>query len=558
MSVVNAKALCLTIKVKSAVVYKSTSLNVLAGEEGGLEFMFDVCNPNRPIKGGPYIVSRNVHKRQRFGAEVGSRPSFPPATSLEFLRCFFTNVYPFLPVLHAGEFITKYSNDPGSVSSLLLWSVFLATASHIDADTLRAAGFKTRKQLKEYCYQHAKTTYDAQLETDKTTIIASTLLIATWYVDLEDLDGCGYWIAIAIHLCFSIGLHREPNYARLPRCPFPAAQRSLWRRLWWCAYSRDAWFSLAGGRPMRVHIDDCDLQLPTVEDITEDFKDLSPELRDAFMPPRMDGITELWIRMLHLSVKLEHTMVLHYRPRRPPLSVSQLESDYTDTLGLLTGLEQELEHQPRTLTLHMSHFKTYVNAVVIVLHRSYVIFQPKHLSPDEQQGLAKVAAQACRTAAAEITTTLNMMVAENMIETSPPSLLTPIIMAMQIHFYELARSEGLLKQHALHNMNLHFMILKHLKKTFWIADLNHNLFTECVKALDGKAGEGAQYAGYAAGLQDPSTATARSSTPRATRDDQGTAMSNVLEPSGLTESAFDEFFASFGPFDNFSCLFEDR
>jgi len=144
-----------------------------------------------------------------------------------------------------------------------------------------------------------------------------------------------------------------------------------------------------------------------------------------------------------------------------------------------------------------------------------------------------------------------------MIETSPTMLVTPIMMAMQIHFYELAKSEGLLRQHALHNLNLHFMVLTNLKKTFWTADMHHNLFTECIKALNSGKVDQKQYAGYAAGLQDPAAA-ARSSTPHPVRSDDPGAMSNVLETSGLSESAFDEFFASFGPFDNFSSLFEDR
>ena len=310
---------------------------------------------------------------------------------------------------------------------------------------------------------------------------------------------------------------------------------------------------------MRVHIDDCDLQLPTVEDVTDDFKDLSPELRDAFLPPRLGDVTKLWIRMLQLSVKLEYAMVLHYRPRRPPLSIPQLESDYADTLGLLDNLGQDIEPESRTLTLHMCHFRTYVNSVIIALYRSYILFTPDYLNPAERDNLQRIAIEACKTAASDVTTTLNKMITANMIETSPPTFVTPIMMTMQIHFYELAKSEGLLRQHALHNLNLHFMVLKHLKKTFWTADMHHNLFTECVKALNsGKTAQSKQYAGYAAGLQDPASAAARSDTPHTAREDQGTAVSNVLDTSGLSESAFEEFVASFGPFDNFSCLFEDR
>ncbi|EXJ57421.1 hypothetical protein A1O7_07769 [Cladophialophora yegresii CBS 114405] len=528
-----------------------------AGEVGGHEFLFEVCSPNRSLRGSPYIISRNIHKRPRFKPETGSRPRFPSAVCQELLRCFFNYIYPILPVVHAGDFLTKYTHDPNSVSGLLLWSIFLSAASYLDTETLSSAGFKNRKQLKEFCFQHAKATYDAQVENDKTAVIASTLLLGFWYVDLEDQDGSGYWIGIAIHLCYTIGLHREPNYARLPRCPFPESQRALWRRLWWCAYYRDAWFCLGAGRPMRAHIDDCDLELPTVEYVTDDFKELSSELREAFLPSKMEKLADLWIKMLQLSIKLEYTTILHYRPRRPPLSVPQLEADHADVLRLLASLDPETEHKSSTLALHTSHFETYVNTVVIILHRPYVLSAPEHLQPSERTNLQTAAIQACKSAAAAITNTLSKLIADNMIETSPTTLVTPIMMAMQIHFYELARSEGLLRQHALHNLNLHFMVLTHLKKTFWTADMHHNLFTECIKALNSGKGDQSQYGGCANGLQDPTTA-ARPNSPRDARDDQAASMGSMLEASGLSESAFEEFFASFGPFDNLSSLFEDR
>ncbi|EXJ67823.1 uncharacterized protein A1O5_09169 [Cladophialophora psammophila CBS 110553] len=527
-----------------------------AGESEGLEFVFDLCSPNRPVKGSPYIISRNVLKRQRFEPEItpGSRPLFPPSVCARLLRCFFSYVYPFLPVVNAGEFITKYSDDPNSVSCLLLWSVFFAAAIYIDAETLKAIGFQSRKILKQFCYQNAKKTYDAQLEADKSAIIASALLLGYWYVDLEDLDGAPYWIGTAIHLSFGIGLHREPSYSRLQRCPFPSSQRALWRRLWWCSYYRDAWLSLGTGRPMRVHLDDCDLNLPTVHDVVDDVKDLSPELREAFLPRDLEELTELWIKLLRLSIKLEDAMVLHYRPRRPPLSLSQLEADYADVSNLLDNLSIDIEKQSRILGLHMSHLRCYCDATIILLHRSYILSTPEHLSPAERSSLQAVATQRSKAAAADSTSTLNKLIAQDMIETSPAMLVTAIMTVMQIHLFELARSDGLIRQHAGHNLNLYLMVLSHLNKTFWSADMHRNLFSEVLKAFNtGKTGDAKQYAGYAAGLQGPA---GRASTPHP-RDDQMNSMNTVLDSCGLSGTAFDDFFASFGPFDNFQFWFDE-
>ncbi|KIX99871.1 uncharacterized protein Z520_04507 [Fonsecaea multimorphosa CBS 102226] len=536
-----------------------------AGEAEGLEFVFDIVSPNRSVKGAPYIITRNVLKRQKFKPEItpGSRPLFPPPICDRLVRCFFSYVYPFLPVVNAGEFVTKYSDDPNNVSCLLLWSVFFAAAIYVDAEALKALGFQSRKVLMQFCYQNAKRTYDAHLETDKSAIIASVLLLSYWYPDLEDLDGACYWIGAAIHFCTGIGLHREPSYSRLPRCPFPPSQIALWRRLWWCSYYRDAWICLGTGRPMRVHLDDCDLQLPSVHDVVDDVKNLSPELREAFLPPDLEELAELWLKFLRLSIKLEDALVLHYRPRRPPLSLPQLEADYADVSQLLESLPPVdiIENRSsRTLMLHMSHFRCYCQAVIIVFHRSYILSTPEHLSLAERSGLQAAATQRSKSAAADLTSTLNRLIAQDMIDTSPTMLVTTMMVAMQIHLFELARSEGsLIRQHAGHNLNLHLMVLSHLNKTFWSADMHRNLFTEVLKALNaGRTGDTRQYAGYAAGLQDPAGVQA-ASTPQHPRDNdqQANSMNAVLDTCGLSGTAFDEFFASFGPFDNFQLLFDE-
>jgi hypothetical protein len=88
--------------------------------------------------------------------------------------------------------------------------------------------------------------------------------------------------------------------------------------------------------------------------------------------------------------------------------------------------------------------------------------------------------------------------------------------------------------------------------------MHHNLFSECIKALNsGKIVEQKQYGGFAAGIRE--STSVRSNTPLPAGGEQSSAgFTNMLDPTGLNDGAFDEFFASFGPFDNFSCLFDER
>ena len=509
-----------------------------------------------------------MHKREWSKPDASDEPLPlpPPPVCEQLTRCFFHYVYPFLPIVNAGEFLTQYTEDPAKVSRMLLWSVFFASANYLAADAIKTAGFKTRKSLKEYCYQNAKVrsrwqtlwvvadddsqaVYDAQQESDKTAIISSALLLAFWYVDLEDIDGSWNWIGIASNLCQGIGLHREPNYSRVPRCPFSPSQQALWRRLWWCCYYRDAWLAVGFGRPMRLHLDDSDLKLPIVNDVLGDLNDMTARVKDAYIPSDLDALAELWIKLLQLSIKLEDVLLLHYRPRKPPLSLTQLEKDDAEIWQLLDTLPREAEYWSQTLTLHLCHLKCYINFVLVVLHRSYMTTQPEYLTHVEQNSLKAVAIHRSKNAASNTTNIINRLIGLNLIELSPTMLVTAMMAPMQIHIFEYGQSESLARQHAHHNLNLHMMVLSHLKKTFWSADMQHNLFTECLKAIDG----GGKFENETA--QPESASTSR---PSNARVDPPYDMNVGLDAAGLGASSLEDFFWTFNPFYNMQPIFDER
>ncbi len=166
--------------------------------------------------------------------------------------------------------------------------MFFAAANFVNSETLKRHWFSSRKSFKEYCYQRARDIYDAQDEPDKIALIQAAILLALWYVDLEDRDGTSHWMGIAISLSHTIGLHRaSSNLGQVPRTPFPASQLAIWKRIWWCCYYREAFASLGFGRPMRINIDDCDLPIPTAEEMLVDtlvwlYSELKAELLTVY------------------------------------------------------------------------------------------------------------------------------------------------------------------------------------------------------------------------------------------------------------------------------------
>ena len=81
---------------------------------------------------------------------------------------------------------------------------------------------------------------------------------------------------------------------------------------------------------MRVNSDDCDAQMPTSDDILGDLKGLRQDLRDAFIPPEITTLAELWINYLRLTTRLEIVMALNYRLKRPPVTMAILEQHDRD------------------------------------------------------------------------------------------------------------------------------------------------------------------------------------------------------------------------------------
>ena len=110
--------------------------------------------------------------------------------------------------------------------------------------------------------------------------------------------------------------------------------------------------------------------------------------------------------------------------------------------------------------------------------------------------------------------------------------------AMQIYVWDIRHSVGLVRQHAFNQVEMYMLLLSDLRKTYWTADLQHNLFTEALKAIDvpsiaDKAGvESSNHQEVRSGVDDPRTDPTETGQP----------------DEGLTPATFEDFLLSFNPF----------
>lgn len=204
-------------------------------------------------------------------------------------------------------------------------------------------------------------------------------------------------------------------------------------------------------------------------------------------------------------------------------------------------------HPSRLQSLYTHLLRTYYNSAIIALFRPFV--RSNEAIPElEQESLRSLAIERCRTAASNTTYSLNELVWSDLIDVCQTSLVMAMMSAMLIHFFEQHQLEGLARRHALHNLKLHIMVLDHLRKTYWSADMQHKLFSEALKAM-----ENSHDVAQASSQPRQGDTSRRNSEPQQVevpshQQFEINADTSAEPVLGANDPALDDFFVSFNPF----------
>ncbi|KIA75425.1 hypothetical protein HK57_00069 [Aspergillus ustus] len=165
------------------------------------------------------------------------------------LRHYFLYVHPFSPVIDEAVFWRLYKDprqDDTLVPLFLVRAMIFAASCFVPADVANRCGYGSLLDARDDLYQKAKLLYDSGLEKDALTLSRATLLL-TYYGSDFDVDANSQWLRIAI---------REANLVRashlIPERTVNEADRSAFRRVWWCCLIRDRIISLGMRRPLQM------------------------------------------------------------------------------------------------------------------------------------------------------------------------------------------------------------------------------------------------------------------------------------------------------------------
>lgn len=199
--------------------------------------------------------------------------------------------------------------------------------------------------------------YDNGGEMDKVVLIQSALLMGFWHSKEDGHAQPWYWVGVAISLCQILGLHRDPDSAKV-NSVFPGCRRFIWRRLWWSCFFRDRWLSLTLGRPLRITLDDCDQPMPSAADLLSDVAELPASITSAYIPNDLPQLADYWLVLIKLSKLLGEVLALNFKPLGACPTFQQFDSLKTDLLRFrIPGRPGPGHEQSRLAAFYLYHLQ---------------------------------------------------------------------------------------------------------------------------------------------------------------------------------------------------------
>ncbi|KAJ5611175.1 hypothetical protein N7510_007894 [Penicillium lagena] len=483
---------------EAEILPDDSACSYIGDTRGPRQSVYELCHPRVPQEGHQSPIApgsstntspvRPQHELDYIHNE-GGFAKLPSDVYHELLRCYFYHVHFFFPVVQAPLVLEDYNeNENLDKNPLLFWSMMLAATNFIDKEVCQRAGFSSRKAMKKAMYTRAKCFYDLDRGTDKLILIQSVLLMSFWYTDAQDHTGSWHWVGIAITLAQGIGIHRcAETQARHNSQFVPQERQSLTHRLWWTCVIRDRWLSLAKGRPMRIHDEDCDVSLPRSEDVLNELQIIPPEVRHKLIPADADSLAPMWVQLVKISAALGCILRTHYRLKGPKPGTEDID-ELTTSLHNCQPDMTTVYDASDTILLHEYHLQLFYQASVTVLCRPYVLNAPASFPINSSAAWQKKMQGRARAAASTTNSIFEKIIELDAVRLIKPMVITSLIPAMQVHLFDCKSSSQLQASLGRNKIQLCMLILDNLRDTYWSAGVMYRLFDRAQRILSNNTG----------------------------------------------------------------------
>ncbi|KAK9482042.1 fungal-specific transcription factor domain-containing protein [Lipomyces starkeyi] len=183
----------------------------------------------------------------------------------KLVASYFRKVHPVVPILDRTSLLRLYKAD--KVPWLLLQSICFAAAAYCPVSVLcrDSRCGSTRREARMMFYRRAKLLFDFGYETDKITLVQSSILLSFWGGQPHDYWNTYSWLNAAVNIAESLGMHRAVRASDLED-----SEKALRRRIWWVLVVRDSFSAALLGKPLRINMSQCDVQHLQLDDFESD------------------------------------------------------------------------------------------------------------------------------------------------------------------------------------------------------------------------------------------------------------------------------------------------
>ncbi|KAH8149826.1 uncharacterized protein LAJ45_05978 [Morchella importuna] len=444
----------------------------------------------------------------------------------ELLKSHFDFVHPYMPLLNRREFldiVTSEDGSKGKVSLLLFQAVMFTGSAFVDMDSLRIAGFTTRKAARKAFFTKVRALYDFDHEQDRMSLVQTLLLMTYWYETPDDQKDTWHWMGVAISLCHTIGLHRNPENSNMD-----PKRKKLWKRIWWSCFMRDRLVALGMRRPTRIKCEDCDVPMLTLDDFSIDMALEGEEGEDSVFwsyeqreqrekeARRQRELAIMCIEKAKLCVCISQVLSAQYSvlntnqgslaadgstrttmmllPKKLDPECCQVARCDSELAKWIRELPEEARYSPNrasdnmddVLTLHRNLLHMVYCTTVSALHRPQVLPSAPAPWPAKNNAaeLQEVSRRKVRQAASEITRMAEELIELDLVKYLPTTGVTVMLPAVIIHLLDIKSSNALTRELSLEGFGLCMQVMQGLRQSYSAADYATHFLEAAIKKAD--------------------------------------------------------------------------
>jgi hypothetical protein len=344
--------------------------------------------------------------------------------------------------------------------------------------------------------------YDFDLEDDKISLVQSLLLMTLWYGKLDDQKDSHHWMGIAVSLCRTIELHRDPAQSNMNH-----KQRRLRKRIWWTLYMRDRLIALGMRRPTRIKNEDFDVPMLTVDDfefatLTKQPSCIPPSCKIMQDIPMQRGLAIMCVEKAKLCTCISHVLSAQYAVLHNNHCIRSHAGQTRTTMMLAArkkhhgeylvkacdeelkqwqaSVAPEAKYKPSslfdliagegTVAIHRALLHMIYLATLSALHRPQVLTStavPSRKTPSED---ADTSHRTVRFAANRLTAVVLNLNELDLIRRLPTSSITVLLQAIIIQLLDLEASDETTRRASLQGFHQCMYVLSKLRDIYIAAD----------------------------------------------------------------------------------------